>query len=294
MIHSRSWSAVAIVSVLVGVIGAPSSLGAAEAPLALSGVLPGSGYVAVKVDWSGEGDLTLELQSSPSPGSKSHGVTVVRPDGSTWTLVLQGSGILGNADCVIVRTDATGSVQDACEPSAMQRVVFPPGRGTRVAITVSEAEGDAAGVWTLVAWQAFRPGAESAGSWTLAGDGAVLGVTMSDRAFVLTAPDFEGGTAASGSFAGAFVSVHAGSTAAFEVHDTLFGLFKADDASGRTPGMTLHGPLGTQTCLCRFLSPLPSPDAAPGEYVVELNRVGAGLQSTTEATVFVLDLRLPE
>lgn len=293
--HSQAWSAVAMASMVLALVVVPGLSSATNTVPVLSGTLPGSGYVAVKVDWRGVGDLMLELNLGEAPGAKSNGVAVVGPDGTYLAMIAQSSGVLGNADCVVVRTHATGSIQDSCEPSTMQRVVFPPdGEGGRVAIMVSERDGDVAGVWTLVAWQAFRPQWQKPGHWTLTGDGDVVGVTTSDRAFVVTAPDFENGHALSASFAGAFVSANVESSFAFEIEHTLFGFMRPDGFTGKTPGMSLNGPLGSRSCACEFFSAMPSHDGPPGAYVVELDRVGGGLQLGTEATVFVMDLKLPE
>lgn len=297
--HSQAWSAVALAGLVLALGLVPASSVAAEAAPALSGVLPGSGYVAAKVDWSGTGSVKLQLNYGAAPGGMSYGVAFVRPDGTTWTAIFGSFGILGTNDCIIARSDVTGTIQDSCEPAMVQELVFPQPEGVtgRIAVTVTEDDGDAPGVWTLVVWQAQRAEHQRAGPWSLSfapGTAEVLGITVSDKAYLATSIDFKGGHAAGASHLGLFAFANVGSRYSLHIENTLFGLmvpgWKTDDA----PGLDLHGPLGIQACQCTFSSPLPTPEAPPGDYVLELNRVAAGQESGMETWVFALDLALPE
>lgn len=297
--HSQAWSAAAIASILLvlGVVSGSST--ATEVNPPLSGVLPGSGYVAVKVAWNGVGNVTLDLDYGAGPGSRSYGVAYVRPDGTTWSAIFGSFGILGTNDCLIVRTDATGSVEDECHAATVQNIVFPRPEGTTgsIGIVVNEEDGDPAGVWTLVVWQAQRPEHQRAGPWSLTftpGTAEVLGVTVSDKAYVATSVDFEGGQAVGASNLGLFAFANVGSRYSLHIENTLFGVMVPGWKTENAPGLDLHGPLGIQPCQCSFLSPLPTPGAPPGEYVLELNRVAAGVESGMETWVFALDLTLPE
>ena len=294
--HSQVWPAVALASLMLALVALPGSSSAAETGPVLSGTLPGNGYVVVQVDWNGVGEVELYLMSGGAPGGMSHGVAYIRPDGSTWSALGTSSGLIGNDECVILRTGPTGALSEGCGPSTAQRLVFGPPGSSGIGIVLREADGDAPGVWTLVVYQAYRPAWETAGTWTLKfepGDAEVLGVRTSDRAFFATTADFEGGDALGVSGAGAFVSANVGSTIDFHVEGALLGSFRPDQVSGQTPGMTLEGPVGAVSCGCTFFSPLPTPEAPPGDYTVRLDRVAAGHQALTEANVFVVDILLP-
>lgn len=296
--HSQAWSAVAIAGILLALVVVPGSSSAMEARHPREGILPGSGYVAVKVDWSGVGDVKLELNYGSTAEGMSFGAAFIRPDGTTWSVVHLPSGLLGSHDCVTIRTDATGTLGDACDASAAQEAVFPTGDDATgsVAIILSQNDGDASGVWTLILWQAYRADAQRGGAWTLEmppGQGEILGVTSGDRAFYGTTKDFRDGQAIAASAAGAFASVNLGSHFAFHIEDVFLGVVMPDTVTSNTPGMVLHGPLGAESCTCTFLAPVPTAEAPPGDYVVELTRATGGHQGFTEAIVFALDLRLP-
>lgn len=294
----RPWPAAAVILIALGGLVIPAPAGASETTPVLSGILPGSGYVATKIDWTGVGDVKLELKYGATSEGMSFGAALIRPDGGTWSVIHLPSGLLGSHDCLIVRGDATGTVQDSCEASAAQQVVFPAGEDATgsVAVIVSEDDGDPAGTWTLVLWQAYRADSQRAGVWNLEiepGQGSVLGSTTGDRAFYGTTKDFRDGQAIAASAAGAFASVNVDSHFEFHIEDVLFGIVTPDTVTRNTPGMTLHGPLGAESCTCTFLAPVPTAEAPPGDYVVELARASGGHQGFTEAIVFALDLRLP-
>lgn len=295
--HSQSWSAVALAGLVLALGVVPGSA-ASEAHPAPSGTLPGSGYVAVQVAWTGVGEVRLELVSAERPGGMSHGTAFVRPDGSTSAVIGYGAGRLGSDDCTVVRTAVTDPLSEGCEPSAAQEMVFGPEDegSSSIAIIVSEGDGDAPGVWTLVVYHAYRAAWPGPGAWSLTftpGQAEVLGVTTGEDALLATPADFEGQNAVGLSRAGAFVSANVGSTLGFHVDGALLGSLRPDLMGGTTPGMTLDGPAGTLTCGCAFFSPLPTPEAPPGDYVVRLDRAAAGHQAFTEATVIVVDVELP-
>lgn len=292
------WSAAAVVLIALGALVIPAPAGASEATPVLSGVLPGSGYVATKVDWTGVGDVKLELEYGATSEGMSFGAALIRPDGGTWSVIHLLSGLLGSDDCLIVRADATETIQESCEASVAQRAVFPvPEDATgSVAMIVSEDDGDMPGVWTLVVWQAYRADSQRPGAWTLdfdAGEGNVVGFTTGDRAYFGTTQDFRDGQAVAASAAGAFASVNLDSHFAFHIDDVFMGIVTPDSVTSDTPGMVLRGPLGSESCSCTFLQPIPTAEAPPGDYVVELTRAAGGHQAFMDALVFALDLRLP-
>lgn len=292
--HSQSRSAATIVLVMLGALVVPGSMAASESEELLSGAIPRNGHVAIKVDWSGTGELTLMLNYWTSPGGTAHGVAFVRPDGTTWSLTGTGSGILGTDDCVIVRTELTGSIEESCEASKVQRLVYGEGGWNGLGIVVNEEDGDQPGVWTLIAWRALREGWEAPSSWTLTstpGQAELLGATTGNRAVYATARDLEGEDVVGVTFAGAYASANVNSRVSFHVEGTLIGAVTSDRL-GLPLGLTLRGPLGSQSCPCTFASPLPSPQLPPGEYVVEATRAGAG-QQHREAFVVMVDVTLP-
>lgn len=293
-VHSQAWSAAAIVLVLLGSLVVPGSLGASDSEDLTSGVFPRNGHAAVKVDWSGVGEVMLWLNYSTSPGGTAHGVAFVRPDGTTVSVLAVESGILGTDDCAVVETTLTGSIARSCEPSIVQRVVFGDGAWGGLGIVVSEEDGDEPGVWTLITWRALREGWEAPASWSLTstpGQAELLGAATGDRAMYATARDLESGETAGATFAGAYASANMGSRVSFQTQGALIASIRPDQF-GSPLGMTLHGPLGSQTCPCTFSSPLPSAELPAGEYVVEATRAGAGRQHR-EASVIMVDVTLP-
>lgn len=293
-VHSQAWSAVAIVLVVLGSLVVPGSVGASDSEDLTSGVFPRNGHAAVKVDWSGVGEVRLMLNFSTSPGGTAHGVAFVQPDGTTTSVIARESGILGSDDCVIVEATLTGSAVRSCEPSMVQRLVFGDGSWGGLGIVVGEEFGDQPGVWTLITWRALREGWEAPASWSLTatpGQAELLGVATGDRAVYATARDLEGGEVAGVTFAGAYASANIGSGVSFRTEGALIASIKSDQL-GSPVGMTLHGPLGSQACPCAFSSPLPSAQLPPGGYFVEASRAGAG-QQHREASVIMVDVTLP-
>lgn len=299
--HSQAWSAVAMAVVLLGV-AAPGSMGASPAPVALSGTMPGSGYVALKVDSSGEGPVELRISTEGCRTSCAFGGTLISPTGSTFASVWLSPGTLGTEDCLVVRSPHLGQDVDDCHTSVAYEpyydVVGQFGQTGRLSFWSRIDEGDPAGIWTLLVWMAFKADDQAPISWEVRmapQDATILGVTSGDRAWFATASDFQGGSAVLASGLGAFASANVGSHLQLTVENTLVGVMSTDDWTPPSPasGLTFRGPDFIRTCSCALWD-LTGPEAVgPGSYDLSLDRVGGGHQAYMDVRIALVDPRLP-
>ncbi|MFA5860308.1 MAG: hypothetical protein WDA16_01300, partial [Candidatus Thermoplasmatota archaeon] len=277
--------------ILLGV-AAPGSMGASQLPVALSGTMPGGGYVVAKIDYEGGGPVELSIATPGCEGGCAFGGSLLGPDGYELSSIFVSRGVLGNQDCVIAGSPDLSIDGAECDPSTAQHIFYQAARnvgpgGIRFWDTIDAAEGDPLGVWTLIVWIAFEPNEQSATSWSLSFDPAVAsvrGVTTGDRAWYASAQDFQGGTALVLSRAGAFVSAHTSSHLNVDVQNRLFGMMSTDSIGSTSPagGLTFRGPFGAQTCTCMLWDLDGSNMVGPGSYDLSLNRVAGGHQAFTD------------
>lgn len=299
--HSQAWSAAAVAIVLLGV-ATPGSMGASQAPVALSGTMPGSGYVAVKLDFAGGAPVELRITAEGCRAGCAFGGTMIHPSGATFSAVLTLPGTLGNGDCLVVRSPDVGQDLHDCHESIgygpYYDVLRQVGGSSRVSFWNRIDAGDTPGVWTLLVWMAFKADQQSPTSWQLAmapQAATILGVTSGDRAWYAAASDFQEGTALLVSQGGAFASANVGSRLPLKVENTLIGIMKTDSWTPPSPagGLTFRGPDFTQTCSC-WLWNFTGPNAVgPGVYDLSLDRVAGGHQGYTDVRIVLIDPRLP-
>lgn len=303
--HPRPYIAAVLALLLLAPLF-PGASGATRPPTALSGEMPGGGFVVAKVDYLGGGPVELEISTLGCETGCAFGGSILGPDGSVLSSILVSWGPLGSEDCVVARSPDVGIALDDCHGSTAQGRFFgtlrsASGGPQKLAFwdRIDASEGDTLGVWTLIVWMAYQPDARSPTSWSLAfapGVASVLGVETGDRAWYGSASEFQGGTALVASKAGAFVSAHSGARREVKVENRLFGMMITDAFGTATPagGMTFWGPSGPKTCSCYFWNLTGPKMVGPGAYELTLDRLAAGHQGRTDVWIVLVDPRFPE
>jgi hypothetical protein len=267
-----------------------------------SGSLSGNGYAAVRLYYAGPDDLVVSITTRTCTAHCALAGTVIDPDGSTWGGVLMISGLAGNDDCVILSTQALGSVAHSCHESVAQRVFMTAtGNGHPVdstSFTINASSGDEVGTYTFLVWQAFEHDQQGPGAWSVSfkpGEAAILNETNGERAWYATARDFQGGSMAGASLAGAYANANAGSSWTVSVQNVLLGAAVTDGFDSTSPlgGLTFNGPLGPETCTCIFSDPSSATGVGNGAYEFDLTRAAAGVQSFSDLTIALVDPELP-
>lgn len=293
-VHSQSWVAVALASVMLASMTV--ALGPAQAESSLeSGTLPGNGFVSAKVNWNGEHTLGLWMTYPNGFSPPASGAAVIKPDGSSWGVIGIGSSFAGNHDCVVFSSEATGSVADSCNPGVAQATIRGIINNSGSFAIQLDPGSDAPGTYTLLNWQAYRLGEQKPASWEIrstSGDATIVGVKTGTSAYYAIPADFQGGTRVSVGAANAFADANSGSHYTMSVRNAPMAWMAPDKLGGVTSGMMLHSPVGSVQCECSFA--LTGPRAGvPGTYDVQLDRVAAGLQSEMEAFVALVDPEFP-
>lgn len=299
--HSQTWSAAAMAIVLLGV-AAPGSMGASQPPVALSGSMPGGGYVAVKLDFAGGSPVELRITTEGCKTGCAFGGSMISPSGSTFSIVFTLPGTLGNEDCLVVRSPEAGQDLHDCRIGVgygpYYNVVGRVGQTGAISLWTTIDADDTPGVWTLLVWIAFKANQQAPTSWALTMEppvATIIGVTSGDRAWYASVSDFQEGTAILASQAGAFASANVGSRLSLTVENTLIGIMSTDDWTPPSPasGLTFRGPDFIRTCSCSLWN-LTGPEAiGPGSYDLNLNRVAGGHQGYTDVRIVLIDPRLP-
>lgn len=296
----KTLGALAIVGALILMLSpAPLASASSQPAVLLSGTIAGNGYAAIKLGWTGPDALHLRITFPLSSGGSAMGIGYIRPDGTATSVTALSGWMVGNDDCVILESDATGTVSRSCHTSTARETLIPIHEGATSYLdgSISPETNDSPGIWTLFFWQAYPKGEELTASWELkavSSEVHVLGTTVGDKALFASPSDFQGGAVAGVVQAGLFAEVNVASHLPFHIDHMLFGMMSADGAESKLPGMTVTGPVSETACFCGFLVPIPTPQNQAGDYDVALTRANAGTQANLqEGFVVVVDLDLP-